>query len=226
MAFAIQYFISWLLFWFIGWGGIYALPKMITDYRKNYFFVSAYFLFLSFLMAYYYKDIIYEIYKNISLFSIFLITILFAFNFLSYGLANKYLRKPTDTLLKHADIHFLHLDKRYLISKSFDILYQQILIIVLVFLLKNQGLNLIWISILFALIFGFGHIPAIRLNKSFFGTLIFLASIISSFLFPYLILTFKYGFIYTYMAHWLFYTNTGILFWVMETIRLKTPSKV
>jgi len=58
----------------------------------------------------------------------------------------------------------------------------------------------LWISILFAIMFGVGHIPALRLHKSFFGILIFTASILSSFLFPYLILTYKYGFVYTYIA--------------------------
>jgi len=221
MEFELQYFISWVLFWTLGWLGIHFLPKERTNYEKNYIFVSVYFLIISVIMIFYYKDIIYEIYKYLNFFSFFLIVGFFVFNLLSYRFANKYLIRPAEKLLKYADIYYLHFDKRYIISKSFDILFQQILIIVLVFLLRNNGLNLLWISILFAIMFGVGHIPALRLHKSFFGILIFTASILSSFLFPYLILTYKYGFVYTYIAHWLFYTNTGILFWIIENIKIR-----
>ncbi len=222
MVFELHYFIAWFLFWTLGWLGIYYfLPKERTNYERNYIFVSIYFLVISIIMILYFKDIIFEVYKYLNFFSVILIVLLLIFNFLSYRFANKYLIKPAEKLLKYADNYYLHLDKRYIISKSFDILFQQILIIALVFLLRNNGLNLLWISILFAIMFGIGHIPALKVDRSLFGLVIFVASLLSSFLFPYLIITFKYGFVYTYMAHWLFYTNTGVLFWIIENFKSK-----
>ena len=66
--------------------------------------------------------------------------------------------------------------------------------------------------------FGFSHIGILRYHKNIFGTIIFVAAIFSSFLFPYLIITFKYGFIYTFIAHWFFYSNTGVLFWLLNQV--------
>jgi predicted membrane protein len=148
-------------------------------------------------------------------------------NFLTYFFSNKFLKRPIRFLEKYSHISYLRLDYRYLISKSFEIFFQQILIVSLVFMLKNNGFDLFWTTIVFAFLFGFGHIPMIRLEKSFFGIFVFIAAIISSFLFPFLILSFQYGFIYTYIAHWLFYTNSGVLYWIANSEYFeKSVSKV
>lgn len=222
MVVQIQYFIVWFLFWFLGWGGFYALPRNRRDYIKNFGIISGYFLIVSLIIMFYFHDILAPIYANLTLLPIVLLGIFFLFIFLQYFFSNKYLRKPVELLEKfYSHIAFLSLDYRFLVSKSFDILYQQLLIIVLVFLLSNLGLNIILISIIFAIMFGFGHIAIIKMYKGFFGKLIFFAAIVSSFLFPYLILNFKYGFVYTYIIHWLFYTNSGLLFWVINQIAPK-----
>jgi hypothetical protein len=69
--------------------------------------------------------------------------------------------------------------------------------------------------------FGFVHIPVLKLRKDFFGYFIFAAAMASSFFFPYLALNFKYGYVYTYILHWLFYTNTGVLTWIIKSRQVK-----
>jgi len=217
MAGNYYYFIIWILSWFIGWGGLYHIPEKKRDYVKNFLVVTIYFCIASFIVMYLFRNIIDPLINKISFVPSVILLIFFIINFLVYFFSNRFIKKPIKFLEKYSNVSYLHLDYRYLISKSFEIFFQQILIVSLVFLLKAQGFDLVWITIIFALMFGFGHIPMIKLEKNFFGILIFIAAMFSSFLFPYLILNFQYGFIYTYIAHWLFYTNSGVLSWIANS---------
>lgn len=211
------YFIIWILCWFVGWSFLYHIPKNKRDYIKNYLIVSIYFLIVSFIVINIFKNTLDMMYKNISFFPLIILITFFIINFLTYFFSNKFLKKPIKFLEKYSHLSYLHLDYRYLISKSLEIFFQQVLIISLVFLLKDAGLNLVYTTIIFAFMFGFGHIPMIKLEKGFFGFFVLIASIFASFLFPYLILNFQWGFIYTYIFHWLFYTNSGVLFWIIQS---------
>ena len=211
-----QYLLVWILFWLVGWSGAYLIPRKRFDYIKNYLTVSVYFFIISAGILYSYKDITYPMLTSITIFPFAILVLFFLINFLSYYFSNNFLKRPVELLGKYSGVDFLKLDYRYLMSKSFEILYQQVLIIVLVLMLHSFGLNLFYITIIFAIMFGFGHLPAFKFHKDIFGLIIFIAALSSSFLFPYLILNFKYGFIYTYIAHWLFYSNTGILFWLLN----------
>ena len=73
--------------------------------------------------------------------------------------------------------------------------------------------------------FGFGHMPMVKLSQGIFRFIIPFAGILSAFFFPYIILNFKYGFIYTYIIHLLFYTNTGLLFWLIKSRKSKEIGK-
>jgi hypothetical protein len=211
------YYIIWILSWFIGWGALYHIPENKRNYTRNFITISIYFSIVSFIVIYLFKDIIYPLAGRISYIPLFILAFFFLINFLTYFFSNKFLKKPIHILEKYSDISYLDLDYRYLVSKSFEIFFQQILIVALVFLLNEQGINLYWITLIFAILFGFGHLPMIRLQKGFFGFLVFVASIAASFFFPFLILTFEWGFIYTYILHWLFYINSGVLFWIVQS---------
>ncbi len=209
--------IIWIFLWFVGWGGWYLLPKNKRDYINNYIIVSIYFCFISFILIYIFRNILDNLTKNLSFFPIIILLVFFLFNFLIFFLTNKYLRKPIEFIDKYSTVHFLKMDYRYLLSKSFEIFFQQVLIITLVFILYYQNFSLTWITIIFMIMFGFAHIPRLKIGRDIFGLIIFVASIISSFLFPYLVLNLRYGYIYTFILHWLFYTNKGILFWIMKS---------
>jgi hypothetical protein len=211
------YYIIWVLCWFVGWGALYHIPENKRNYTRNFLTISIYFLVVSFIVIYLFKDIIYSLANKISFVPIFILGFFFVINFLTYFFSNKFLKKPVQLLEKYSEISYLDLDYRYLISKSFEIFFQQILIVALVFLLHEQGFDIYWITFIFALLFGFGHLPMIRLQKGFFGLLVFVAAMAASFFFPFLILNFEWGFIYTYILHWLFYTNSGVLFWIVES---------
>ena len=221
----IQPFIVWILFWVLGWVGFYILPKNKQSYTKNFISVSAYFIVISIFIAYYYKYILINIYNALTIFQIILIIFFLSIIFLTYFVSNKLLIKPVEFIEKYSTAPFLELDYRYIVSKSFEIFYQQLLIIALVYSLDEVGLNLTMITLVFAVMFGLSHIGSLKYHKNIFGIIILFSAILSSFFFPYLILKFKYGFIYTYIAHWLFYSNTGLLFWLMNQPWIKKRLK-
>jgi hypothetical protein len=215
---AIEELISVGFFWFLGWAGLILFLNKRNDYIKNYKLVSLYFIIISFLALYYFRDIIYPIYKQINIFILIFLFVLILPNLNFYDFIKKRFKKPLQFFEKYSKLPFLHLDKRYLVSKSLEILYQQILIVILVFILKDLSINIFMITFVFAVLFGFGHLAALVLYKSFFGKLVFIASIFASLIFPYLILNFRYGFVGTYLLHLYFYTSSGILFWAIDNI--------
>ncbi len=219
------YLLIWIFCWVLSWTGLFLLPK--RNYIKNYILISIYFFLISLILIFIFRKIMEDLSKRLTILSLVLILILFLIIFLTYFFSNKFVKKPLEFLAKYSHVSYLMMDYKYLLSKSFEILYQQILIISLVFILAESGLNLFFITIIFVILFGFGHLPVIKLQKDFFGYFILLAGLCSSFLFPFLILNFKYGFIYTYIAHWLFYSNTGLLFWILESGKIrKSKNKI
>ncbi len=111
------------------------------------------------------------------------------------------------------------MDYKYLFSKSFDILFQQTMVVILTLLLLKNKFSILEIIFLFAFIFGSIHLGQYVYSGKFFGTYYLIFSMVSAIIFPILILKVNYGFVYTYSIHWLFYTLSGVFFWIYENKR-------
>lgn len=217
-----DFFLLFVL-WYIGWAGVFLFTNKL-DYLERPLSVTIYFLSLSLIALYLFSDVIGVLYEKITFFSLLILFCFLFFNFLTYFLSNKFLKRPYKLIEQYPKVLVIKMDYRYLVSKSFDILYQQIIIIILILLLAKSGLGILQITIVFSILFGIGHVPIIKFENDFFGFLTLIASFTASFLFPILILNFQYGFIYTYILHWLFYTNVGLLSWLMnpKILHIKT----
>jgi hypothetical protein len=90
-------------------------------------------------------------------------------------------------------------------TKSFEILYQQLMVILLLVWLRDAGLSLFSIALIFAGLFSAGHLPLLFFKKKNIGKLFVVSSLSSSLVFPYLILEIENGFALGYAVHWLFY---------------------
>lgn len=118
---------------------------------------------------------------------------------------------PVEQLMSNKYV-FTRFDKRYVFAKIFDITYQQTLIITLVSLLVTQGYSQTTIYLLFALLFGVLHLPLIKIRGKVFGIYFTLAAIGAGFFFPYLLIHFPSGVVYSYMLHWSFYIVSALLY--------------
>lgn len=206
--------VIWVLLWLVGFGLFNFLRKRGMTYTAKPWSVAAYFLvFTSIALIYFYKKVFsFDFIFSPTAVLVLLLTYLLAF--LTYYFSPKYLSRPHQFIEKYKDQYFIRMDYRYLVSKSFDILFQQTLIAVMVILLSLQGLALSEIILPFVFIFGIIHVINIFVAGKLFGIYYLIASILGAFLFPILILSVEGGFLYSYALHFFFYTVSAVFFWV------------
>ncbi|MEI6843079.1 MAG: hypothetical protein WCK48_01025 [bacterium] len=100
----------------------------------------------------------------------------------------------------------------YFLPKSIDILLQQLLVTAMVLAFSFQKFSLRTTSIWCAILFGGAHLLLVFGGGGMVYMITFtLSAVIASFIFPYLILRVKNGFLYSYFLHWLFYAVAIIL---------------
>tara|TARA_B100001971_G_C17746211_1_gene313171 strand:- start:120 stop:548 length:429 start_codon:yes stop_codon:yes gene_type:complete len=126
----------------------------------------------------------------------------------------RFLNQPTWPFSNHG-ASFLLMNNFYIWTKPFDILVQQLLIIVLVKKLSEQRMNLKQITLIFILGFGAIHIFQIFKTDIIIGLAFTAGALLSSVLYPYMILKVKNGYIYNYMIHLAIYNIAAILTWTL-----------
>ena len=124
------------------------------------------------------------------------------------------LRRPDALFVRLPEEFYLRLDYRYLTPKSFEVLFQQLVIVVLTLLLAETGLSLVRIVFSFLGIFGLFHLPMLLVLGRGPGLAYGVASLTLAAAFPVLILRLQSGFLYSYAAHWFFYTIVAVVAWV------------
>lgn len=110
---------------------------------------------------------------------------------------------------------FLLMNNYYLWVKPLDILLQQLFVILLVTKLSQYKLTLKQIITILVLGFGLIHIFQIFRMDLVIGLTYTMVAIIFSFIFPYMILKVKNGYIYNYMIHLGIYNMAALLLWML-----------
>jgi hypothetical protein len=145
-----------------------------------------------------------------------LVALLFAavLTILVYAAVPNRFRRPVGLIARHPEEFYLRMDYRYLVPKTFEVLFQQLVIVVLTLLLAATGLSLTGVVLGFLCIFGLLHLPMLRIVRKAVGLSYGIASVTLAAVFPILILRVDSGFIYSYTAHWFFYTIAALVAWV------------
>ncbi len=100
----------------------------------------------------------------------------------------------------------------YFLPKSMDIFLQQLLVVAVVVSFYSRKYNIETVSAWCAGLFGGAHLLLAFGGGGFIYVAVFtIVAIVASFIFPYLILRVKNGFIYSYFLHWLFYAVVIVL---------------
>ena len=131
-----------------------------------------------------------------------------------YALIPKILRRPDALIARHPEEFYLRMDHRYLVPKSFEVLFQQLVIVALTLLLAETGLSVSAVVFAFLGIFGVLHLPMLRVLGRGPGLSYGVASVTLAEALPWLILRVQSGVLYSYAAHWFFYTVVAVLAWV------------
>lgn len=211
-----------VLMWFGTWAFFYFyLIGRGINYVKDAEVTTLYFLFVSVTMLGLFGDRLAPFLDDYAGLPFGILAVAFLLNLGIYYYVPTFFRRPSVLIKKYPNEFFLALDSRYLISKTFDIIYQQIFIILLVAALARIGLSVKEITLAFALLFSVIHFPLIWIEGRLWGIYFMTAALLSALFFPPLILQVPYGFIYTFIIHWGFYTLSGMLFWVFAPMLKK-----
>lgn len=105
--------------------------------------------------------------------------------------------------------YFPAMANRYIITKTGNILLQQILGISVVSLLLHNGLSRTQVLITISVLGIITHVYLLKRGIKIALYFIFAAAV-AGIVFPYILMTVLYGFIYTFILHWLFYLISAI----------------
>ena len=194
----------------IGWGGFSFLRSHGINYIDNYLITTIYFINLNLLCIYLFRDIFKEKLSKPSKLQIALFLIFFIILGFVYYICGNSSNLP-NLLKKFPEISLINFNFRYILTKSFEILFQQITIIFLILLMHKNKVSLKNMTIFFATIFPLTHLVNYFFTTTLFALIFQVASIIGGLTFPYLIIKIKNGFLYTYLLHWTFYLVLKII---------------
>ena len=204
----------WALLWVITFGTFYFMTKRGVTFNKRYGLLILFFLFFSFLAVLYFKDILVNLKGKFTLVPLLIFVFIYITTIVLYRFSHQRLQRPTSFIERYPHQHIIKMDYSYLVSMPFHVLFQQIMVWIMVLWLSKQNYSLFEIIAYSMLIFGLLHVFAIIPNGKTFGTYYLIASLIGAFIFPILILKVNYGFVYSYIVHFSFYSISSVLFWL------------
>jgi len=203
----------WLILWFSVWLIFYLLTDKKMNYVEKYRQTAGFFfLVLILIILIFHNDLYFLIKPKFQIFPFACLFLLFVFNFIAYRYVGLFFPNYKKAFELDSTLYFAKFDHKYLFSKSFEILYQQVMISLLSVWLANSGLSFLAIVFIFSVIFGWGHIPLFFYSAKSVSIFFLIAAIISAFVFPFLILKVEWGIIYSYIFHWIFYILAGFIF--------------
>lgn len=200
--------------WLAGWGVAFWLIKKGITYVDNSLITS--FVFLSFsalLIAVFWRRLE-PLTRNFSILPFVVLLLAVVVTIGVYAVCRRYVDRPNALIARHPEEFYLRMDYRYLVSKSFEVLFQQLVIVALTLLLAATGLTLTGLVLVFLGLFGLLHLPMLRVVGKGLGLYYTLAAATLAVVFPILILRVDYGFVYSYAVHWFGYTLAALLGWL------------
>ncbi len=180
--------IIWIILWFLVWGIFNVKIRWsIEKYKSKKFVWWGLYFAISFIITYFWFNILAKTYIN-QLIMGFIITN-------SLGMLLSFDRKYYESFRK---------DRFFILFMSFNILYQQTAILIVMLLLKNLIGNA-YSNLIFGLFFIGIHFPLAFLPWSKLKYWILGGCFFGGWLFSYLNLNFYYGVVFSFLIHYLFY---------------------
>ena len=202
--------VIWLSVW--AFFVLYLQPQGI-DYINHYVITSVYFLMVIVFLTTVFKEQIGKYVDKfsprdllaMSLFSLCVIITYYFIGLLSEGSVLNDIR--------YGFPQILHLNEKFLITKSFEIMFQQTFFMISIYYLFNDNISDYIDMIIFGLFSLVIHIPVLFIDGSM-GKILFAFSFFAGVIFSYCINKSKKGFIYSYMIHFGFYVLLSSVFWL------------
>lgn len=205
----------WFFMWALFWGVFeYVLLKRGVNYVNNYLITSWYFFLSATLIVVIFQDYFIPIIRDFEFVPFLALFSVFLFHTLIYYFFKKYFTLSDKLIRRYLKVQFLLMDYRYIVARSFNILFQQVLIVLLAWILVVGGLDMNGIIFAFIIIFVVAHIPVIGVMGMKFGSYFIVASVFAAWIFSLLVVKVNYGFVYSFALHQLFYALSSASFWL------------
>ena len=207
-----QTLLTWMIFWFFAAGtSIYILAPHGADQLNNFSVTSISFLVFSAFGAWYYRidqRLPHQASLKIQGVSIFLLTVLLVI--IGLYIVKKFpLSEITQKEIMLSKFYFPLFRIETFITKTCDILFQQVFIYGILKKLKQfQFSNKVTIE-LFSICFFIIHLPLI-LSLKMYAFYFIVPSLFAGFIFSYFILNYRFGLVLAFAVHFCFYLSIGI----------------
>ncbi len=213
--------VSWLVIWIVAWRVFYGpMAKRNVDYIDRFVVTCAYFFLWSILIVFLFRKTFASVAGSVAPVHVVVVASVVLAQVWFYHIAIRHLRRPHRLIRTNPREMFLRMDYRYLVSKSAEVMFQQVMIVLLVLTAWRQTGQLAATMIVFAVVFALAHLPLLALfgeRAGFFARLYMLAALASAVVFPVVILKVNLGFVFTYVVHTMFFTLLGLWFWWRHT---------
>jgi hypothetical protein len=202
--------VIWMVVWltFV----LYLQPQGI-DYVNKYIITCLYFLVIIVYFSFAFKRQIGEYVDKFSpkdLLSMVIFAVTVIITYFVIGLLSE--NSPLN-LNRYELPQMLWLDEKYLVTKSFEIMFQQAFFMLSIYYVFDEKISDYIDMLIFGLYCLILHIPVLFIEGSM-GKILFSVSFFAGLIFSYCITKSKKGFIYSYMIHFGFYVLLAVIFWL------------
>jgi hypothetical protein len=212
------YALLWLLAWCLGWGGFYILLSRNINYISEPAVTALYFSAATVAASFLGRNSISDR-RDLLQPGFFLIPgLVCSLGVVVYASFPLFFSPPRALILQNPDMFFLNFSLRYLVSKLFDITFQQTLVLLLVVYLAGAGLSLRRVCLVCSVLFGGPHLYLLGRNGVVVGGYFLTFSLLAGLVFPYAIMRFRRGPAYTFSLHLFFYIFTGSICWIWPSV--------
>jgi hypothetical protein len=202
------------LIWLAGWGVSFGLIRKGVTYLTNPLLTSCLFLSFSALVMILFRPWLEPLAGSVTAPSVMVLLTAVVLTVAVYAVVPQWLDRPDELIARHPEEFYLPMQYRYLLPKSFEILFQQLIIVLLTLRLAATGLPLTGVVLAFLGCFALLHLPMLLLVRRRVGLAYNLASVTLAAVFPVLILHVPSGVVYSYAVHWFFYTLAALAAWM------------
>lgn len=208
---------AWVGLWIAVGAGFVLMTRRGYDYIRGWKPTSAYFLALSIVAGMAFGDTLRHALESFRVHHLGFLLGLIVLQFAVHHVAHRFGRPPVRRIERAPHVYWLRMDARYLVSKTFEILFQQTMLWILVLMLREAGFGVRELTLVAVPVFGIVHVPIAMLVGRFFGIYYFVSSLFAGLIFPYVILTWPDGFLWSLICHWGYYLVSQLLFWDWES---------
>lgn len=191
--------------------------KLHLSFTKNPALTFLYFVFMGLAVAVLFWDYTKELFFVSSVLSIFVcLVVLTVLNPWIYGRLQLFDKEPDRLAKANPDQQFLLIDDKYLLSKTGDVLFQQLVAGILILLMARSGIPFDTLVPIFAGVFFLSHLHMFLSTRVIWALYFSIFATLGGFVLPFLILNVEGGVYYAVAIHTLWYVGSGAFFGFLE----------